>query len=323
MFGIYDLIKRVAPTKTNVLIMGESGTGKELAAKAIHFNSPRRDRPFVTVNCGAIPENLIESELFGHKKGSFTGAVVDTRGLFAVADGGTLFLDEVGELPFQIQVKLLHAIQERRFLPIGSTNPIEVDVRIISATNKDLENEVANAQFREDLFYRLNVISFRMPPLREHPEDIPMLAEYFLEKHCKEQGKELKGISQEAMSVLEQYRFPGNVRELENIIERAVALERTGVILLESLPQKIVQAVMGEKPAEVHVLQAGGEIDLGNALEDFERNLLIQALQKAGGIKMKAAKMLNITFRSLRYRLEKLGLDSSSEKPLEDDEEGQ
>ena len=313
MMEVYDLIKRVSPTKTNVLIMGESGTGKELAAKAIHFNSPRKDKPFVTINCGAIPENLIESELFGHKKGSFTGAISDTKGLFAAADGGTLFLDEVGELPFQTQVKLLRAIQERRFLPIGSISHIHVDVRIICATNRDLEKEVASNRFREDLFYRLNVISFRMPPLREHADDIPMLADYFLEKYSKEQGKELASVSQEAINVLSKYDYPGNVRELENIIERAVAFETTNVIMVESLPEKIVQAALGKKAVDTHILMPAEGFDLNVVLENFERNILIQALDHTQGVKSKAAKLLKISFRSLRYRLEKFGLETDDE----------
>lgn len=323
MLEIYDMIKRVAPTRTNVLIMGESGTGKELAAEAIHFNSPRKDRPFVTINCGAIPENLIESELFGHKKGSFTGAIADTKGLLAQGDGGTIFFDEIGELPFQLQVKLLRAIQERRFLPIGSTKYISVDVRIISATNRDLEKEVARGRFREDLYYRLNVISFRMPPLREHPEDVPMLAEYFLERFCQEQGKSLNGISQEALNVLLRYPFPGNVRELENLVERAVAFETKEIVLVDSLPEKVVRSALGEKPLGAQILMPPEGLDLNTVLEEFERDLLLQALKQADGVKIKAAKLLNISFRSLRYRLAKFGFDTDENDVIDPGEGGQ
>ena len=313
MLEIYDLIKRIAPTRTNVLITGESGTGKELAAKAIHSTSPRKDAPFMTINCGAIPENLIESELFGHKRGSFTGAIADTKGLFVASDQGTLFLDEVGELPFQTQVKLLRAIQEKKIMPIGSTNSTVVDVRIICATNRDLEEEVSKGRFREDLYYRLNVISFRMPALREHPEDIQMLADHFLEKYCNEQDKYLEKISQEVLDILIKYKYPGNVRELENIIERAIALETTGVILVESLPDKIIQSALGEKPADTYVSLPSEGMDLNKLLEDVERTLITQALNNANGVKIKAAKLLNISFRSFRYRLAKLGLEDSEE----------
>lgn len=313
MLEIYDLIKRIAPTRTNVLITGESGTGKELAAKAIHSSSPRKDAPFMTINCGAIPENLIESELFGHKKGSFTGAIADTKGLFSASDQGTLFLDEIGELPFQTQVKLLRAIQEKKVMPIGSTTSIDVDVRIISATNRDLEKEVTKGNFREDLYYRLNVISFRMPVLREHTEDIPMLVEHFLEKYCKEQDKKVDKISQEALDILSKYKFPGNVRELENIIERAIALETTGVVLLESLPEKIIQTAIGDNAPKSYVSLPSDGTDLNKVLEDVERNLILQALRKSDGVKIKAAKLLNISFRSFRYRLAKLGLEDSDE----------
>lgn len=318
MLHIYDLIKRVAPTKTNVLVMGESGTGKELAAKSIHYNSPRKDKAFVTINCGAIPENLLESELFGHKKGSFTGASSDSKGLFAMADKGTVFLDEMGDLPFALQVKLLRALQERRFLPIGATSYVEVDVRIISATNKELEKEVRNGTFREDLYYRLNVISFRMPPLREHPLDVPMLAEFFLEKYCKEQEKEIIKISQETMKVLERYHYPGNVRELENIIERAVALERSGVILKESLPNNVIRATLGDSSPSPEIVLPENGLDLDELLDSFEQSMLTQALEKSGGVKKKAARLLRISFRSLRYRLKKYGLDTD----MDDEDRG-
>jgi two-component system, NtrC family, response regulator PilR len=322
MLEIYDMIKRVAPTRTTVLITGESGTGKELAAKAIHYNGSRKDRSFVTINCGAIPENLIESELFGHKKGSFTGAVSDTKGLFAMADEGTLFLDEVGELPFTMQVKLLRALQERRFLPVGATSPVEVDVRIIAATNKNLEEEVAEGRFREDLYYRLNVIHLIMPPLREHPDDIGLLTEHFLARFTSEQEKSIQKFSHEAISVLEGYHFPGNVRELENIVERAVALETTGVVLRESLPPNVVRTAMGPMGNELEFTIPTIGLDLQELLAHVERSLLQQALARTEGVKKKAAKLLNVSFRSFRYRLEKLGLESGDDDGLDEEDEG-
>ncbi|NTV58709.1 MAG: sigma-54-dependent Fis family transcriptional regulator, partial [Deltaproteobacteria bacterium] len=232
---IYDLVERVGPTKSNVFISGESGTGKELVAKAIHRQSPRRDKNFVVINCAGIPDNLIESELFGYKKGAFTGAAADKEGLFEVADGGTVFLDEVGELTPAIQVKLLRVIQERTFTAVGGTEEKSVDVRLISATNKDLENEVIHGRFREDLFFRLNVIHIAMPPLREREGDLALLSQHFLEKYSRDLGKNVKKISAYAMDILKQYNFPGNVRELENIIERSVALETSNIVLPESL----------------------------------------------------------------------------------------
>ena len=228
---MYDLIKRVAQTKTNILISGESGTGKELVAKAIHQASQRKEKPIVTINCAGIPENLIESELFGYRKGAFTGAAVDKEGLFNVADGGTVFLDEVGELTPAIQVKLLRVIQERTFTAVGGTEEKNIDVRFVSATNKDLEEEVINNNFREDLYFRLNVIHIPVPPLRKRDGDLPLLAQYFLEKYSNELGKEIKKMSAYAMDILAQYAFPGNVRELENIIERSVALETSNIVL--------------------------------------------------------------------------------------------
>ncbi|MBM4323383.1 MAG: sigma-54-dependent Fis family transcriptional regulator, partial [Deltaproteobacteria bacterium] len=227
MLELYDLMEKVAPTKTNILITGESGTGKELVAKAIHYNSPRKDKPFVTLNCGAIPESLIESELFGHMKGAFTDAITTKKGLFEVADEGTLFLDEISELPLMMQVKLLRVLQDREFKRVGGTEDIRVDVRIISATNKDLEEAVRAKQFREDLFYRLNVIQIKLPTLRERKEDIPSLAGHFLNRYAEELGKQISQISPDGLRILIQYDYPGNVRELQNIIERAVALENS------------------------------------------------------------------------------------------------
>jgi len=321
MLRIYEMVKRVANTKSSVLITGESGTGKELIARAIHYNGPLKDKPFVTVNCGAIPENLMESEMFGHKKGSFTGAIADKKGLFEVANSGTIFLDELGELPLTMQVKLLRVIQEGTFKRVGGTEDIHVDVRIISATNKNLELEVKSGRFREDLFYRLNVIQIHCPPLRERREDIPMLANHFLEKFSKALGVNVKKISNEAMESLKRYHFPGNVRELENIIERTVALEPGTMILPESLPRHLleIQQPIGQLDANKIEIDEEKGIELEKLTADFERTLLIKALQQTGGIKKKAAKLLNISFRSMRYRVDKYGLSNLSVDDDEDD----
>lgn len=319
MHRIYEMIKRVSQTPTNVLITGESGTGKEMVAKAIHFNGPLKDRPFVTVNCGAIPESLMESEMFGHKKGSFTGAVVDKSGLFEVADGGTLFLDEVGELPVSIQVKLLRAIQERVIRRVGGTDDTKVDVRIIAATNRDLEDMVKKSEFRQDLFYRLNVINIKTPSLRERPEDVPLLANHFLQKYNNRLTKSIGGISAEAMDLLKKYDYPGNVRELENIIERTVALEGGATILPESLPA-FVNTPSGRKLASSHEIQVTEDgLDLDKVMGQIEKELLIKAIHAAGGVKKRAAKLLNITFRSMRYRVEKYNLGSLGDDDLEDE----
>lgn len=310
MHQIYDLIKRVSQAPTNILITGESGTGKEVVAKAIHFNGPLKDRPFITINCGAIPENLMESEMFGHKKGSFTGAVTDKAGLFEVADGGTLFLDEVGELPITIQVKLLRAIQERVIRRVGATEDMKVDVRIIAATNRNLEEMVQKGGFRQDLFYRLNVINIKTPPLRDRKEDIPILAQHFLKKYNEKLSKNIGGISIEAMEILKKYDYPGNVRELENMIERTVALEGGSTILPESLPP-MVNTTSGRKMASSHEIEVTDEgVDLDKVMGQIEKELLIKAIHTAGGVKKKAAKLLNITFRSMRYRVEKYNLGS-------------
>ncbi len=313
MHRIYDLVKRVSQTPTNVLITGESGTGKEVVAKAIHYNGPLKDKPFVTINCGAIPEQLMESEMFGHKKGSFTGAVADKAGLFEVADGGTLFLDEVGELPVTIQVKLLRAIQERVIRRVGATDDIKVDVRICAATNRDLEDMVKEGTFRQDLFYRLNVINIRTPALRERRDDIPLLATHFLKKYNDRLTKTVGAISTEAMEMLKKYDYPGNVRELENIIERTVALEGGATILPESLPP-FVNTPSGRKMASSHEIEIGEDgIDLDKVMGQIEKELLVKAIHSSNGIKKKAAKLLHITFRSMRYRVEKYGLGSADD----------
>lgn len=319
MHVIYDMVKRVSQTPTNVLITGESGTGKEVVAKAIHYNGPLKDRPFVTVNCGAIPENLMESEMFGHKKGSFTGAVADKAGLFEVADGGTLFLDEVGELPLTIQVKLLRAIQERVIRRVGATDDMKVDVRIIAATNRNLEEMVQKGGFRQDLFYRLNVINIKTPGLRERRDDIPLLANHFLKKYNERLGKNIGGISAEAMEILKKYDYPGNVRELENLIERTVALEGGATILPESLPP-MVNTSSGRKMASSNEIEIGDDgVDLDKVMGQIEKELLIKAIHAAGGVKKRAAKLLHISFRSMRYRIEKYNLGVVGDDELDDE----
>jgi two-component system, NtrC family, response regulator PilR len=319
MHLIYDLIRRVSQTPTNVLITGESGTGKEVVAKAIHFNGPLKDRPFVTINCGAIPENLMESEMFGHKKGSFTGAVSDKAGLFEVADGGSLFLDEVGELPLSIQVKLLRAIQEKVIRRVGATDDMKVDVRLIAATNRNLEDMVAKSTFRQDLYYRLNVIHIKTPSLRERRDDIPLLAAFFLKKYNDRLVKNINGISAEAMEILKKYDYPGNVRELENLIERTVALEGGATILPESLPP-MVNTSHGRKMASSNEIEIGPEgVDLDKVVGQIEKELLIKAIHAAGGVKKKAAKLLHISFRSMRYRIEKYNLGIVGDDELDDE----
>lgn len=310
MLAIYELMEKVAPTKTNILITGESGTGKELVAKAIHFNSPRKEQAFVTLNCGAIPENLLESELFGHMKGAFTGAMYNKRGLFEVADGGSILLDEIGELPLSMQVKLLRVIQDKEFTRVGGTDPIKVDVRIISASNKDLEEAVREKKFREDLYYRLNVIQIKLPLLRERKEDIPLLTEHFFEKYIQELGKDIRKISPDAMKLLVNYDYPGNVRELQNVIERAIALETSNTLTVENL-ESYMDEQRGIKRIDETFFDIPVEgIDLEKVVGDLERNLLIKALERAKGVKKKAAELLNINFRSIRYRLEKYGINT-------------
>jgi two-component system response regulator PilR (NtrC family) len=310
MVAMYELMEKVTPTKTNILITGESGTGKELVARAIHFNSPRKEKGFVTLNCGAIPENLLESELFGHMKGAFTGAMYNKRGLFEVADGGSIFLDEIGELPLSMQVKLLRVIQDKEFTRVGGTEQIKVDVRIISASNKDLEEAVREKKFREDLYYRLNVIQIKLPLLRERKEDIPLLAEHFIRKYTQELGKDVREISADAMKLLVNYDYPGNVRELQNIIERGIALEASNALTIENL-NSYMDEQRGVKRIDDALFEIPTEgIDLETVVGNVEKDLLLKALQRAKGVKKKAAELLNINFRSMRYRLEKYGINT-------------
>ena len=311
MRHIYKLILQVAKTKTNVLITGESGTGKELIAKAVHQESDRSDQPFVVINCGGIPETLMESELFGHKKGSFTGASSDKKGLFEEAHKGTIFLDEIGELSLPIQVKLLRAVQEKVFKAVGGNEDISVDMRILSATNKNLEKEVIAGNFREDLFYRLNVIEIKVPPLRERKADLRPLAQYFLEKYSREMGKEITKFSSYAIDMLNKYDFPGNIRELENLLERSVALSTTNIILPDSLALSIHKRrwIEGFEDRRFDLDDVSRGVSLDVILEEIERAYLKKALDCSNGSKNKAAELLGISFRSLRYRLDKLRIE--------------
>ncbi|MEI6611141.1 MAG: sigma-54 dependent transcriptional regulator [Deltaproteobacteria bacterium] len=305
MQKIFATIKKVADTPANILILGESGTGKELVARAIHEKSSRSQMPFMPINSGGIPETLLESELFGYMKGSFTGAYADRAGLFEMAKGGTIFLDEIGELPPVLQVKVLRVVQEKTFRRIGGAEDIKVDVRIISATNQNLAERIKKGDFREDLYFRLNIIPINMPPLRERKEDIPLLTNHFIEKYAREFGKEVRMISVYAMELLMDYTFPGNIRELENIIERGVAMETSNIILPENLV--ISTNSTAETNHDVEITDSG--IDLNAEMEKIERRIIKKALLKVKGSKTKAAELLHVTFDSLRYRIEKLGVD--------------
>jgi two-component system response regulator PilR (NtrC family) len=301
MKRVFDLIRSIAPTSSTVLVNGESGTGKELVAKAIHGLSPRRDSAFVSVNCAALPENLLESELFGHMKGAFTDAHQTKKGLFETAHRGTLLLDEVGEMPVTMQVKLLRALQEKRVRRVGATEEVEVDVRVIAATNRPLEAMVRERRFREDLFYRLNVIPINVPPLRERREDIPLLAEHFLRAFGQEMGKDVTSFSPEAMERLTLYAWPGNVRELENVVERAVAIESSDTIRLEQLPE----SMLGPSSSEAPATPLGEGFSLDEHLSTVEADLLRRALEQSRGDRGMAARLLGVTPRSLRYLLSK------------------
>jgi two-component system response regulator PilR (NtrC family) len=302
------MIRRVAVLPSTVAIHGESGTGKELVARAIHQISDRASKPFVAINCGGIPENLLESELFGHKRGSFTGAVEDKEGLFVVADGGSLFLDEIGEMPLALQVKLLRVLDNSRVMPVGGTAEIAVDVRIISATNRDLEGMARDGGFRQDLYYRLNVIPIRVPPLRERVDDIPLLTRHFIRAHAANMGRGALDITPEAMEALCRFPWSGNVRELQNLMERAVALCMADRIDLSDLPPN-VQNYLGQPREALQELPQGG-IDLENLVAEMETNLIRQALQQSRYSQKQAARLLGLTPRSLRYRLQKYELDA-------------
>jgi two-component system, NtrC family, response regulator PilR len=315
MGHIFEIIRQIATTKTSVLISGESGTGKELIARAIHQQSERKNNPFVVINCGSIPETLIESEFFGYKKGAFTGATHDKKGLFDVADTGTVFLDEIGELNLTMQVKLLRVVQERAFKPVGGNEDASVDIRIIAATNKSLEEEVIARRFREDLFYRINVVEIKVPPLRERKGDIRALAQHFLDKYSRRAGKEITKISSYAVDLLEKYDFPGNIRELENLIERSVALSTTNIILPDSLSLSIHKRrwIEGMKNRRFDLDDVSTGVSLDSILEEIERAYLEKALECTNGNRNAAADLLGINLRSFRYRAGKLGIDNASD----------
>ena len=318
MQEVFELISKVAPTRTTILLTGESGTGKELVARAIHSRGPRNPEAFVAINCGAIPETLIESELFGHTKGSFTGAVADKPGLFERADRGSVFLDEIGELPLAMQVKLLRVLQERKVRRVGGAADIDVDCRVIAATNRLLEEEVEKGRFREDLFFRLNVIQIRLPPLRERRADIPLLIEAFISKFAEQQQSSVRNISDGALRALTAWHWPGNVRELENVIERGITLASGNVIDAKTLPANILgtPSTLPTSTAVIEEIPPDG-LDLEAVLEAYERRMLEKALDRTGGKKKKAAELLRLSFRSFRYRLAKLGLSGSDDDDVE------
>ena len=302
MQQLISLLERIAPSEANVLITGESGTGKELVAKALHLNSHRKDHSFVPINCGAIPENLLESELFGHEKGAFTGADRKKEGLFETADRGTLFLDEIGELPMGMQVKLLRVLQEREFRRVGGTKNLPLDIRLVAATNQDLVQMVKDGTFREDLFYRLNVVSVELPPLRERKSDIPLLINCFYEQQT---GKDIYPIEPRALEILLNYDWPGNIRELQNLVERCLVLGGVGELKIDCLPP---QMQLTKKGLSCILDEIPDGFKLEPWLEGVERDVLSKALEKAGGVRTKAAELLGISFRSIRYRLDKLGI---------------
>jgi two-component system response regulator PilR (NtrC family) len=307
MLEVFKMIETVARTNSTILLTGESGTGKGLVAQAIHFHSLRRDKPMVSLNCGAMPEALLESELFGHMRGAFTGADANKKGLLEVAEKGTIFLDEIGEMSPVMQVKLLRVLQERRFRRVGGLEELQADIRVIAATNQDLTKAVAEGRFREDLYYRINVIPIVLPPLRERREDIPLIAEHFLTKYAEQMDKPVAGISHAAMELLMQHDWPGNIRELENVLERAVALEATPAILPESLPPSIRGIVPRNGSSASDALPEGG-FDLEAHVKEIERGYIAQALQRAGGVQVKAAELLGMSFRSFRYYVKKYNL---------------
>jgi len=319
MLDLFKMIETIAKTNSTVLITGESGTGKDLVARAVHYNSLRREHPFVALNCGGLPETLLESELFGHMRGAFTGADTNKKGLVEVAERGTIFLDEIGEMNQTMQVKLLRVLQDRRFRRLGGTEEVQADIRVIAATNQDLEKMVAEGRFREDLYYRINVIQVHLPPLRDRLEDVPLLADRFLTKYAKAAGKTVNGISHEAQELLAAYSWPGNVRELENVVERAVALEQTPLVLPESLPTQVrtlggtLSKGVGSPAPSAPAASAGlpdlkEGFDLEALGEEFYRHYIALALERSGGVQTRAAEMLGMSFRSFRYYAKKFNL---------------
>jgi DNA-binding NtrC family response regulator len=324
MVRILDLVSAVAPSKTTVLMTGESGTGKSLIARAIHERSPRRDKAFVEISCGSIPETLLESELFGHAKGAFTGAYADKQGKFAAADGGTIFLDEINSAPASMQLKLLRVLQERRFEPVGSNRTVEVDVRVVLASNQPLETLVAEGRFRQDLYYRINVVTIELPPLRERADDIPVLAAHFLRQHAGELGKQIAGFSPEATAALVRYRYPGNVRELSNIVERAAVLTRGQTIALDDLPAHVIENAPGGAASRMSAGATGGAASedapwipmaLDEAMREPERRFLIKALKANDWNRQKTAEQLGINRTTLYKKMKDLGIDEQQHAP--------
>ncbi|HEV7670774.1 MAG TPA: sigma-54 dependent transcriptional regulator [Thermoanaerobaculia bacterium] len=310
MQAIFSLIERIARTASTVLIQGESGTGKELIARAIHYASPRAANRILAINCGALPETLLESELFGHERGAFTGAVREKKGLFQEANRGTLFLDEIGEMSLTMQVKLLRALQERKIRKVGGNAEESIDVRVIAATNQNLEERIAKGDFREDLFYRINVIPIQLPPLRQRREDIPLLVDFFLQKYCSEMNLSPRQISIDAMRMLEGYDWPGNVRELENMIERTLALAHSETITTKDMPVQLL--TQRKSSAEIVTLPEEG-LDLEAYLEDIRAQLMVQALERTGGVQTQAAELLGMSFRSFRYYAKKAGIKGGTD----------
>jgi DNA-binding NtrC family response regulator len=309
-----DIVRKVSASTATVLIAGESGTGKELIARSIHYNSPRRTRPFIALNCAAIPENLFESELFGYEPGAFTGAASRRIGLFEAANGGTLFLDEVGDMPLMMQSKLLRVLQDREIRRLGGKDPIRIDVRIITATNKDLEKELSKGSFREDLYYRLKVVTIQLPPLRERKEDIPVLVDFFVAKYNTEFGKRIKGIEPSALRALHDYAWPGNIRQLESVIERAVILSDTEQIRLKDIKSELRTA----HSPEIADFELSAE---GMNFEEFEKELLKKAMAKSNNVVAKAAKLLGMSYKTFWYRWEKLNMDNPPARKQQADDQ--
>ncbi|HPM77853.1 MAG TPA: sigma-54 dependent transcriptional regulator [bacterium] len=315
MLELMAMARKVAGFKSTVLIVGESGTGKELIARSIHRNSPRADKPFVAINCGAIPEHLLESELFGHKKGSFTDAIADKEGLVTGSSGGTLFLDEIGELPLMLQVKLLRVLQEERVRPVGAAQEISVDLRVVAATARNLEDVVEAGQFREDLYYRLNVFTLKVPPLRQRAADLPLLTKHFIQKVAERHGLPICEVSPEALKMIEAYHWPGNVRELENVMERAVVLSAGEAIEASSLPDRVRQTPPKKMPYE------NGDLSVKHNLRDLERELIVEALKRTKGNKSRAARQLDLSLRALIYKIRDYNLEADKDEAEEESEE--
>ncbi|MEQ1847125.1 MAG: sigma-54 dependent transcriptional regulator, partial [Nitrospira sp.] len=310
---VMEFVHKVADSDSTVMIQGESGTGKELVARMLHFNSLRKDRPLVPVNCGAIPENLLESELFGHEKGAFTGATHSRMGRFELANGGTIFLDEIGEMSLPLQVKILRVLQEREFERVGGNRTIHVDVRIIAATNQDLETLVEEKRFRKDLFYRLNVIPIVIPPLRERRSDIPLLIDHFLTRFNQSKHTTVSGLAPDVLHMLTEYDWPGNIRELENMIERLVVLKKHGVLSVGDVPEKICRRPLAPELKEQFIRFSEDGINLSREVEQYEKHLIMEALRKANGVTSRAAQLLHLNRTTLVEKLKRKGVDPRSQ----------